>query len=67
MSGSWERGCQAERGGRRPEASVAAARVSGARRVAARCAAQQNGPGGVTSGVPLLKIFKRSGDTADAE
>ncbi|EBM4998221.1 hypothetical protein ACHZIA_004484, partial [Yersinia enterocolitica] len=40
--------CQAERGGRRPEALAAAARVSGARREPARCAAQQSGPEGVT-------------------
>ncbi len=44
---------QAERGGRRPEALVAAARVSGARRAAARCAARQNGPAGVMPGFIL--------------
>ncbi len=44
-------GGQAERGGRRPEALAAAARVSGARREPARCAAQQSGPEGVTPGV----------------
>ncbi|WP_212737990.1 hypothetical protein, partial [Escherichia coli] len=43
--------CQAERGGRRPEALAAAARVSGARREPARCAAQQSDPEGVTPGV----------------